>query len=90
MSPVVLVLVYLLLTSGNICQEHGERLQSPFDCLWRIGLFPSFSPLKKKRNLKRNCNHLGAPAFLRRAASVAGWFPPHHSPPPLILEGKMM
>lgn len=72
MSQIVLVLVHLLLTSGNICQEHRKRLQSTFGCLWRTCFFPSFIfPVKEKRKLKRNCSHLEAPAFLRRAASVA-------------------
>lgn len=66
MSQIVLVLIDLLLTSGNICQEHGERLQSTFD--WRICLFPSFFPHEGKEKIERELQSFGSTGFLKKSS----------------------
>lgn len=65
MSQIFLVLVHLLLTSRNICQEHGKRLQSSFDCSWRICPLPSFFPHEGKEEIEKELQSLGSSGFLK-------------------------
>lgn len=79
MSQIIIVLVHLLLTSANICQEHGERLQSTFDSLWRICLFPSFFPHEGNEKVEKELQSLRSTSFLKKRSfcSRVIFFIPH-------------